>query len=147
MMKIAIPIETDFTLYMQNPYTAPQFAIYRIDGTPEYLQYTIDTIIKNPKHTLAKTSFANTQIDCNCLEAEANCFDHICEHYSLLEIISGCEYLLAFKYCQNTSNALKNGGIEVFQIPTIIKQTEIALKNFLIGAKYASKISNIHHGA
>ncbi|MCD6258412.1 MAG: hypothetical protein J7J31_02295 [Helicobacteraceae bacterium] len=146
-MKVAIPVDSDNTLYMQNPYTAPQFAIYRIEGDRDSLHYSIDTIIENPKHTLAKTTFANTQIDCNCLEAEVNCFDHICEHYSLLEIISGCKYLLAVKYCQNTSNALKNGGIEVFQIPTIIKQAESALKNFLIGAKYASKISNIHNGA
>lgn len=143
-MKVAVPVDTDLTLYTHNPYTAPQFAIYFINGDKNNLQYKIDKVIQNPRHSLLKEKFADTQIDCDCQEEEANCFHHICEHYSLLEVIHGCQYLLAVHYCKNTYNALKNGGIEIFQIPTIIKQTERALKNFLIGAKYANKISNIH---
>jgi len=146
-MKVAIPVDNNGVLYTHNPYTAPQFAVYEILGDKDYLHYKLIETRQNPKHTLMKQCFDNSQIHCDCLEEDANCFLHICEHYSLLEIIVGCEYLLAVRYCQNTVYTLGNGGIKIFQIPTIIKQTEIALKNFLIGAEYASKVSNIHNEA
>jgi predicted Fe-Mo cluster-binding NifX family protein len=70
---------------------------------------------------------------------------HICEHYALLETISNCNYLLASNYCENTFNTLSKGGIIIFKIPRIIKNIDIAIKNFLIGASFANKLQNIHH--
>jgi predicted Fe-Mo cluster-binding NifX family protein len=72
---------------------------------------------------------------------------HICEHYALLETISSCTYLLADNYCKNTFSTLKKGGITVFRIPSIIKNVDQAIKNFLIGASFANKIQNIHHAS
>jgi predicted Fe-Mo cluster-binding NifX family protein len=57
---------------------------------------------------------------------------HKCEHYSLLETLHDCSYLLANRYCRNTQKSLKQAGIKIFKLPVIISRLDIAIKNFII---------------
>jgi predicted Fe-Mo cluster-binding NifX family protein len=144
-MKIALPLDAQLVLYKQNPFTAPKFGIYLIETTPKEVLVRLDAIMTNPMHAIVRQNFLEDQIVCDCDERAQNCFNHICEHYSLLEVIGGCRYLLADNFCKNTCHTLKNGGVEVFKIPSIIKTAEMAIKNFLIGANLAKKISHIRN--
>jgi len=144
-MKIALPLDAQLVLYKQNPFTAPKFGIYLIETTPKEVLVRLDAIMTNPMHAILRQNFLERQIVCDCDEAVQNCFNHICEHYSLLEVIGGCRYLLADNFCNNTAHTLGKGGVEVFKIPSIIKTTDTAIKNFLIGANFVKKISHIRN--
>lgn len=142
-MKIAIPLDKELLLYTDNPFTAPKFAIYLIDGNKSDISYSLLNTVDNPLYIDECDIAYDKQKLCACDDSCKNDIKHICEHYALLEVISSCSYLLADKYCKNTLNSLKNGGIKIFRIPSIIKRTDIAIKNFLIGAFLASNIQNI----
>lgn len=143
-MKIAIPLNKDLTLYNDNPYTAPKFALYFIEGNRTNISFKMLKILDNPRYIEVSDRVEEIQKKCDCDVERQVDMQHICEHYSILETIGSCSYLLAAKYCHNTYKTLKTGGVKVFKIPSIIKKTETAIKNFLIGASLASKIQNIH---
>jgi len=146
-MKIAVAMDLDHSFYHKNPSTAPSFAIYTIEGTKEEVLYTLSATLKNPWSAQEGNFFKPEEIDSACsLERQAN-LDHSCSHYALLDILSGCSYLLADNYCTNTLKALNNGGVSVFKIPMIIHNIDTAIKNFLIGAQYANTIQHIHHAS
>jgi len=146
-MKIAIPLDKDFMFYRNNPFTAPKFAIYFIEGDKTNISFSKSTIVENRRCANKSNIFEDSQVACACDIDSKKDIQHICEHYALLETINGCSYLLADNYCENTSSTLKKGGVTVFKIPTIIKNIDIAIKNFLIGASFANKIQNIHHAS
>ncbi len=133
-MNIAVPLDKNLVLYHNNPYTAPKFAIYSVKGDKTNISFHETTIVDNPRYAQKCKLSEAAQVQCACNEKEKKDFQHICEHYALLEVIGNCRYLLADKYCENTIHTLRNGGIIVFRIPTIIKDTHTAIKNFLIGA-------------
>ncbi|OHE10908.1 MAG: hypothetical protein A2513_01050 [Sulfurimonas sp. RIFOXYD12_FULL_33_39] len=143
-MRIAIPLDKNMMFYNENPYTAPKFAIYFIEGNHSDISFKILKILDNPRYLDVSEGVEEIQKKCDCNIERQTDMQHICEHYSILETIGNCSYLLAAKYCHNTYKTLKNGGIKIFKIPSIIKKTEIAIKNFLIGASFANKIQSIH---
>lgn len=146
-MKIAIPLDKELELYHKNPFTAPKFVIYSIEGDKTNIRFSKSTIVDNRRYPRKCSLIEDSQVACACDMDAKKDIEHICEHYSLLETIEGCSYLLADNYCENTSSTLKKGGITVFRIPAIIKNVDKAIKNFLIGASLANTIQNIHHAS
>ena len=140
-MEIAIPIDEQLSLYRKNPFTSPRFAIYQVDLANKVV-ITQKRVVENP---LAKINghFETDQINGSCSNQSE--LKHICEHYSILEVLSKVSFLLACSSCTNLKKSLKNVGITIYQIPPIIQEVETALKNFLIGASYANKTQDIHN--
>lgn len=146
-MTIAIPVHPDHRLYHDNPCTAPRFALYDIEGPESNVQVRLKTEVDNPLCQVTHNCFDAEKIACSCNETQQKNIQHISEHYALLEAIAGCSYLLADRYCANTSRTLKNGGIELVKIPPFIDKIESAIKNFLIGASLANQVQHIHHAS
>jgi predicted Fe-Mo cluster-binding NifX family protein len=146
-MKIAIPVNQKMTLYHHNPCTAPKFAIYTIEGGSSDIRYSLSHVVDNPWLEPKCNEFGEDQINCNCDAERRSNVRHICEHYALLDAVTGCSYLLADRYCKNSFRALQNGGIKIFKIPPIIERTDSAIKNFLIATSRASKVQYIHQTA
>ncbi len=144
-MKIAVPVNETFTFYHRNPFTAPKFAIYTIEGDRSHLTFSLDNVIENPCRIINDGKFDEEQVACDCDEKQCMNIHHIFEHYALLDAIGGCSYLLADHYCDNTTRALNNGGIKVFKIPPIINMIDSAVKNFILGASLASTFKHIHN--
>jgi predicted Fe-Mo cluster-binding NifX family protein len=147
-MKIAVPVNDTLTLYKDNPHTAPRFAIYDVvttSGADVY--FSLHSVIENTLFKIKNAEFDTTEIKCDCdIDRQKN-LRHKCDHYAILELIGECSYLLASKYCKNTKISMKQGGIEVFKIPSIINTVNIAIKNFIIGGSFANKIKHIHHAS
>lgn len=146
-MKIAIPLNGALTLYHLNPCTAPKFAIYTIEGDKSHLTFSLLKVVDNPWCIADYDGFDPEQVACRCQPERRRDIRHISEHYTLLDAIGGCSYLLADHFCDNTSRALGNGGVKVFKIPPVIRETDNAIKNFLIGAELADTVKHIHHAS
>ncbi len=146
-MKIAVPLNNAFTFYHLNPFTAPKFAIYTIEGDRLHLTFGLYSVVDNPWKNINNGEFEEKQIACGCEAKQCMNIRHIFEHYALLDAIGGCSYLLADRYCDNTTRALNNGGIRVFKIPPIINMIDSAVKNFILGASLASTFKHIHHAS
>jgi len=146
-MKIALPIKDTLNIYKDNPHTAPKFAIYIIENINNTIHFSLHAIVDNPLSDLKCHQFTEEEKTCSCDAEEQKSLMHKCEHYSLLESIGDCTYLLANKYCINTRNSMKKAGIKIFQVPPIISKIDIVIKNFIIGASLANKIKNIHHAS
>ena len=147
-MQIAIPTDNHNTIYRSNVYTAPKFAIYSVDSINDTdVRFSLHSIIDNPLNKLKCNSFDAVQLECHCDKESSSNPYHIYEHYALLDLIGGCEYLLASSYCKNVIRSMKNGGITIYKIPPIIKKIDMAIKNFLIGVSLANKAQQIHHAS
>ena len=146
-MKIALPVYDTATVYRDNPHTTPKFAIYDIDSVNNSIHYSLHSVVVNPLNRYKSQKFPESELLCSCSLERQNDLSHKCEHYSLLETISDCSYLLASKYCQNTKKSMKKAGIKVVKIPPIITQTNSAIINFIIGASLERNIQNIHHAS
>ena len=146
-MKIAIPVNDLLALYKHNPLTAPKFAIYDIESVNSEVYFSLHSILENKLSKHKNHIFTTKEIMCTCDLEKKNNLLHKCEHYALLELIGDCSYLLADRYCDNTKKSMKQGGVILFRIPTIINKVEIAIKNFLIGGSIANKIKHIHHAS
>ena len=146
-MQIAIPTDYDDAIYQDNAYTAPKFAIYTVVPENEKVVFFLKNIVENPLRKMKSGSFDEAQLKCSCDTKYSSELTHIYEHYSLLDSISGCSYLLANCYCKNVARSMKSGGIIIYKIPSIIKQTDTAIKNFLIGASFANTSQQIHHAS
>lgn len=146
-MKIALPVKDTLTIYKDNPYTAPKFAIYVIENLQNSIHFSLHSVVGNPLSVLKEQHFSEDEKKCSCPTEQQVNLMHKCEHYSLLESISECSYLLASKYCRNTQDSMSKAGIKIFQIPPIISNIDIAIKNFIIGVSLASKIKNIHNAS
>lgn len=142
-MQIAVPLDNKLSFYKQNPFTAPKFGIYFISTDTKDANYSIDKVVDNPQYINSGQNFSEIQQMCSCTEAIKKSLNHICEHYALLEVLSNCSYLLANKFCDNTYNTLKKGGIKVFKVPAIINTADMAIKNFIIGVSLANQVKNI----
>ncbi|MFT5660252.1 MAG: putative Fe-Mo cluster-binding NifX family protein [Sulfurimonas sp.] len=146
-MKIALPVNDTLCVYKGNPHTAPKFAIYDIKNSNNHIYYFLSCLVDNPLSIVKCHEFEIDEMTCNCDMDRQKSFSHKCEHYSLLETISECSYLLASKYCENTKESMRKVDIKVFKIPPIINKIDMAIKNFIIGAKLANKIKNIHNAS
>jgi len=141
MLKIAIPMDEKQTIYHNNPYTAPQFAIYEIVFHKGYVHFNLNQTIQSPWNSV----FKEKTLKCSCDASDKNDIRHICEHYSLLEVLKDCKYLLADHFCENTSKVLEKANITIFKIPSIINRADLAIKNFLIGASFANNLQKIYN--
>ncbi|MDD2906142.1 MAG: hypothetical protein PHC74_07560 [Sulfurimonas sp.] len=144
-MKIALPLNDSLAIYHDNAHTAPKFGIYNIDTKALNIHVSLNTIIENPWNAIKCNEYEMEQKKCECNKERQQSIRHKCEHYTLLELIHGCSFLLANRYCQNTKTMMKNGGITIIKIPPIAKEIDMAIKNFLIGASLARTIKHIHH--
>lgn len=144
-MEIAVPVDNNIKLYRKNPFSAPKFAIFRLDIASNVI-VSKSAIVENP---LAKihTEFSQDHINCTCVRQEQFDLKHICEHYAVLDVIGKTTFLLASNYCPNLSRCMKNVGIKIYKIPPIIQELETAIKNFLIGASYAYTIQEINYAS
>jgi len=146
-MKIALPIENTLMLYKDNPHTAPRFAIYILETIQNKVHFSLESIVENRLSKVKHGKFHEYERKCACDDKRQENLRHQCDHYALLEILDGCSYLLANKYCQNTQKSMKIVGIKIFKIPPIINQIEMAIKNFIIGGSLANQIKHIHHAS
>ena len=146
-MKVAIAMTLNDRVYHQNPCTAPKFAVYSINRDKDEVVYSLSAVFYNPVSEKKEQDFTHEEMNCSCSVTRQEDFSHACEHYALLDVIGGSTYLLADQYCKNTLRSLNNGGVSVYKIPSIIHDTEMAIKNFLLGAYYASTIQHIHHAS
>ncbi len=146
-LKIAVPFSRELELYRQNPSSAPKFGIYDIQLEKNSVDIRLLSVEMNPWCVSNCDLFDEDATNCACDEDRQNDIRHITEHYALLELLSGCSYLLADHYCDNTKRALNNGGIHIFKYPTIIRTTENAIKNFIIGASLANTVEHVHYAS
>ena len=146
-MKIAVPFNQQHELYRRNPSTAPKFGIYEINMDKEEVAIALLQVVENPWTARECESLDSTSANCSCDELRQNDIRHITEHYALLEVLSGCSYLLADRFCANTKRALSKGGIRLFKYPSVIRTTENAIKNFIIGASLASTVKHVHYAS
>ncbi len=146
-MKVAIAMTSNDRVYHQNPCTAPKFAVFAIDTEEDVVTFSLSAVFYNPAFEKKVKAFTHEEMSCNCSIERQEDFSHACEHYALLDVIGGSNYLLADHYCKNTLRSLNNGGVSVYKIPSIIQDVEMAIKNFLLGAYYASTIQHIHHAS
>jgi predicted Fe-Mo cluster-binding NifX family protein len=144
-MKIAVPVNDLLNVYKHNPHTAPKFAIYELVKLNNEVHFSIGSVIDNTFSLHKNHLFCSDEIMGDCSKKDKEDITHKCQHYSVLEMIGGCSYLLANHYCDNIKKSMKQSGIEVFKIPSIINKTDIAIKNFIIGGLIASKIEHIHN--
>lgn len=146
-MKIALPVEDTLTLYKDNPHTAPKFAIYDISIVCNNIYFSLNTIIENRLSKVKNGEFEESEKKCACETQRETNLRHKCDHYSLLEVLEGCTYLLANKCCKNTQKSMKTIGIKIFTVPPIINQIDMAIKNFIIGGSFANQIKQIHNAS
>lgn len=147
-MKIALPVNDTLTLYKDNPHTAPRFAIYEIvTKSDAQVYFSLLKVVENKFSKLKNDAFDTKELTCDCDKERKSNLRHICDHYSLLELIGECSYLLVTRYCENTQKSMKQGGIEIFRLPKIINSVNIAIKNFIIGGSFANKIKHIHYAS
>ena len=147
-MEIAIPTDDQNVIYRDNAYTAPKFAIYSVVlEDKKNISFHLKSIVENPLKTLKCDGFEIEELSCKCESRSSNNIRHVYEHYALLDAIGGCSYLLANRYCKNVVRSMNNGGIIIYKIPPIIKKIDTAIKNFLIGASFASPAQHIHHAS
>jgi len=146
-MKIAVPFSRQLELYRDNPSTAPKFGIYEIVMDKRKVAISLLSVESNPWCEDGCTIFDGDAAACACDESRKHDIRHITEHYALLEILGGCSYLLADRFCENTKRALHNGGISVFKYPSVIRTTENAIKNFIIGASLANTVEHVHYAS
>ncbi len=146
-MKIAVPVNNIMTFYHFNPFTAPKFAIYSIDGDRNKVTFRLQSVVENPWVGTDFGEFETKQVTCNCDSSACANMQHISEHYALLDVIGGCDYLLVDLHCDNVSRALKNGGIQVYKTPPIIHKIDTAIKNFILGVSLASTFKHIHYAS
>jgi len=143
-MKIAIAMTSDDCVYHHNPCTAPKFAIYTISKTENDIRFCLSAVFANPSLKRATASFSEDEKNGSCSIHRQEDFSHGCEHYALLDVIGGSQYLLADKYCKNTLKSINNGGVNIYKLPSFIHDVEIAIKNFLIGTNHANTVQNIN---
>ncbi|MDA3947100.1 MAG: hypothetical protein PF439_10535 [Helicobacteraceae bacterium] len=144
-MTIAVPLDTDLNVYTLNPWTAPLFAIYLIEGNDDNVTYQCLEQKKNPWIEEEES------ILCDPMMCEDGCSDivkadlnHPADHYIILEVVNGCTYLIAKTCCRNVEKVLENGGIEIYLLPPIIKDPDLAIKRLLVNLKFTNSILNIH---
>lgn len=147
LMKIAVPVNDLLNFYHLNPFTAPKFAIYSVDGERNHITFGMTHVVENSWLDRGENCFEPHQITCNCDTEICADKQHILEHYALLEAIGGCDYMLVDKHCDNVLRALKNGGVKVYKVPPIIHKIDTAIKNFILGASLASTFKHIHYAS
>ena len=146
-MKFAVPFTECLDLYRDNALTAPKFGIYSLRGNGGKITILMTEVVPNPLAVSDTCTFDTAMVHCSCAPRRREAFSHRLLHYGLLEILDGCDYLLANYGCDNLRRALAKGGIKVFHYASFIRQTDHAIKNFIIGASLADTVQHINHAS
>ncbi len=140
-MRIAIPIDEEDMVYKLNPWTAPYFDIYTIDGDGKKAQCHF--IEKRTNPWLGE----DESIICDPMACQDGCSDivkadinHLADHYIILEVVNDCDYLIARTFCSNIERVMTNSGIKIFEINPFINNSKSAIHNLVLSQKIASNI-------
>jgi predicted Fe-Mo cluster-binding NifX family protein len=143
-MKIAVPLDNKKKVYHANPWTAPSFAIYTVTEEDENLIY--DCIAEKENPWIEE----NASVICDTMTCADGCSDvvkadlsHLSDHYIILEAVHGCTYLVAETYCSNVEKVLENSGINIYRLPPIVKEPDLAIKNLLVNLKYTNSVQKV----
>jgi len=148
MQKFAIPVSSTNLLFAENPCSAPKFALFSVHRVYAKTVYALIGYVPNPWLDDNGNMMCSTDLEhSGCSEDVQSNKTHIGEHYLILEAIGGCDFLLAKTYCENTKRTLFNAGIKIYKLPHFISNIDIAIKNFLIGARIADSIKLINHAS
>ena len=142
-MKVLIPIRNQTDVYHDNLFRAPLFAVYSVDRESYNVYYSLVDVIQNPYsyHTYNDKDLCERNNICDL----ANCtLHHLQQHYSLSRNLDICDYVLANHCCETMTKALKEKGINIYKISPFLQKSDIAIKNFLLGASLASTLQHIH---
>ena len=132
-MKVAICLNTDGSIYLGNPWTAPTFAIYEIEQDENMVQYKKIHEKENPWISQDESVICDPMM-CNdgCSDIVKNDLNHLADHYIILEAINGCVAILSNLFCSNVEKVLSNGGIDIHPYPVFIKDPDIAINSFIV---------------
>lgn len=144
---IAIPLTAELNFYHNNPFTAPQFGIYSIEKQEQNIIYIQKNIIQNPWNKANDGQFDDDQITCCCSTQKQCELTHMVQHYGLADMLNKCSYLLVDKRCNNIVKTFTNLHIQLYKIPSIIKDPKSAIKNLIIGVSLADHIQDIHNAS
>ena len=142
-MKVAISLKTDGSIYLGNPWTAPNFAVYEIIQKENTIKYTRIHEKENPWISQDESVICDPMM-CNdgCSDIVKEDLNHLADHYIILEVIHGCVALLANTFCSNIEKVLKNGGIDIYPYPVFIKDPDIAINSFIVSELTSEKPYN-----
>lgn len=146
-MKFAVPFTECLDLYRDNALTAPKFGIYSLRGKGASKTILMTEVLANPLGKMETCTFDKAMMHCTCPPGRREAFSHRLLHYGLLEILEGCDYLLANHGCDNLRTALARGGIKLFLYASFIRRTDHAIKNFIIGASLADTVQHINNAS
>jgi predicted Fe-Mo cluster-binding NifX family protein len=138
-MKIAVPVDANNKMYHSNPWTAPAFAIYLITEDDGMIVFACIEHKKNPWLEVDEKVVCDPAMRTDgCSDAVKADLTHIAEHSIILEALNDCSYLIVEAYCSNVKKVLENGGIEIFRLPPIVKEPDLAIKNLLVNLDFAA---------
>lgn len=141
-MRVAIPVTDELTIFKSNPCSAPKYCIFTIlQEQRDFLTMTLDKTVKNLHLKEAES------LVCSCCADVENSMEHRIWHYTIVESIQGCDYLLVKDFCKNTQHTLNIAGIKLLNIPSIIQDPQLAIKNFIIGERLAYNIQHVHYAS
>ncbi len=143
-IKIAVPLDTDGRVYPLNPWTAPLFAIYLVQDREDKITFERLEEKENPWTKEEKNIICDPMM-CGdgCSDIIRSDLNHLADHYIILEVLNGCSYLIAEMACSNVEKVLEHGGIEIYELPPIIKEPDLAIKRLLVNLEFTYKIQNI----
>lgn len=144
-MKVLIPLDTQTRVYHDNVFKAPNFGVYSIDKSGNNLFCSFIEQIPNPFSSLYhhETSCQDHGI-CDTSKCTLK---HLHEHYTLLQGITSCDFILANRFCTTMTKAFNEKGIHIYKIPPFVHKPDVTIKNFLLGVSLASTLRNIHFGS
>jgi hypothetical protein len=146
-LKFALPLDNRNTFYRYNPCSAQKFAIYTTHGTSDEVTYAQLRIVDNPWQKVEGAMCDPEFRYGGCEKEVQKDLNHIVDHYAILEVLNGCNFLLGDNFCENTRRAMHNAKIKTYNIPPFISQIDKIIEHFLIGAKIADSVEHIHHAS
>lgn len=143
-MKIAVPLDTDNRVYHANPWTAPAFAIYLVEDEEDTIIYDCLEHKENPCIEKDESIICDSTVCSDgysdMVKADLN---HLSGHDIILEAVSGCSYMIAETYCSNVEKVLEKGGIEIYKLPPIVRDPDLAVKNLLVNLGFTTHAQKI----
>lgn len=142
-MKVLIPVKNQTDVYHDNLFRAPLFAVYSVENKNSNFHCSLIDVIQNPysSHFNYGTALYENNMICDT----ENCsLQHLQEHYNLSKEMDIYDYVLTDHCCETMTSALKEKGINIYKISPFLQKSDIAIKNFLLGASLASTIQHIH---
>lgn len=143
-IKIAVPVDTKNRVYHSNPWTAPAFAIYLVKDEEEKiifdcLEYKVNPWLEEDESLICDPMICRD----GCSDVIKADLEHLADHRIILDAINGCTYLTAVTFCNDVEKVLENGGIEIYRLPPIVKEPDLAIKNLLVNLGFTTNVQKI----